>query len=63
MPTKVKTLISLIVVAVAIAGYVLQAQLGQIGPKYAVIFLGAAMVVAMWLFPEVKRDDVNRSMR
>jgi hypothetical protein len=40
---------------VAAATFALQDTLGQTGPKYAVIFLGVLMVVAMWLFPEVTR--------
>lgn len=55
MPNHIKALLSLIVLAVAAAGYVFQAGLGQDGPKYAVAFLGAFMVVAMWMFPEVQR--------
>lgn len=55
MPITVKLTISLIVVLVAAATFALQDTLGQTGPKYAVIFLGVLMVVAMWLFPEVTR--------
>lgn len=55
MPTHVKTMLSLLVLAVAAAGYVFQEALGQEGPKYAVAFLGAFMVIAMWVFPEVQR--------
>ncbi len=55
MPIKVKLTISLVVILVAAAAFALQDALGQTGPKYAVIFLGVAMVAAMWLFPEVTR--------
>jgi hypothetical protein len=55
VPITVKLTISLIVVLVAAATFALQDALGQTGPKYAVIFLGLLMVVAMWLFPEVTR--------
>jgi len=61
MPTHVKILISLIVALVAAAAYVLQDHLGQTGPKYAVVFLGIFMIIAMWLFPEVSRKDVRSS--
>ncbi|MCS0497227.1 hypothetical protein [Ancylobacter mangrovi] len=57
MPAVVKLTISLIVILAAAAGYALQAHLGQVGPKYAVVLLGIFMVVAMWLFPEVTRDE------
>lgn len=60
MPKIVKLTISLLVVLVAAAAYALQAQLGHTGPKYAVIFLGAFMVVAMWLFPEVSRKEGHK---
>ncbi|QIB32960.1 hypothetical protein [Ancylobacter pratisalsi] len=63
MPTIVKVTISLIVILVAAAGYVLQAHLGQIGPKYAVLFLGVFMVVAMWMFPEVTRKETEKRTR
>lgn len=55
MPKKVKITISLVVILVAATAYALQDALAQTGPKYAVIFLGVAMVAAMWLFPEVTR--------
>lgn len=55
MPTRVKLILSLVVLAVAAAGYAFQAGLGMSGPKYAVAFLGVFMVVAMWVFPEVQR--------
>lgn len=60
MPTRVKLSISLLVILVAAAGYALQAHLGQSGPKYAVLFLGAFMVIAMWLFPEVNRKEAGK---
>lgn len=56
MPNHVKLAISVVVSLAAIAGYVFQDNLGQAGPKYAVLFLGVLMVGALWLFPEVKKD-------
>ena len=55
MPTHIKFILSLVVLAVAAAGYAFQGMLGQEGPKYAVAFLGVFMVIAMWVFPEVQR--------
>lgn len=55
MPNHIKVILSLVVLAVAAAGYVFQSSLGLTGPKYAVAFLGLFMVVAMWMFPEVQR--------
>lgn len=57
MPFPVKFTLSLIVIAVAIAAFFFQGALGQVGPKYATLFLGIFMVVAMWIFPEVARKE------
>lgn len=56
MPVRIKLAISVIVALIAVAGYFFQDHLGQVGPKYAALFLGALMIGAMWLFPEVKRE-------
>jgi uncharacterized membrane protein YfcA len=60
MPFPVKLALSVIVIAVAIAAYYFQDAAGQVGPKYAILFLAPFMVVAMWIFPEVNRKDVTR---
>ena len=60
MPLPVKLALSVIVVAVAIAAYYFQDAAGQVGPKYAIMFLAPFMVVAMWIFPEVNRKDSTR---
>ncbi len=56
MPVRIKLAISVFVALIAVAGYFFQDHLGQAGPKYAALFLGALMIGAMWLFPEVKRE-------
>jgi len=55
MPNHIKIILSLLVLAVTAASYVFQASVGQESTKYAVIFLGVFMVIAMWVFPEVAR--------
>lgn len=60
MPNHIKIILSLVVLAVAAAGYAFQAHLGQQGPKLAVAFLGIFMVVAMWVFPEVQRRPTDK---
>ncbi len=60
MPVRIKLAISLAVALIAIAGYFFQDHIGQVGPKYAVLLLGALMIGAMWLFPEVKREAPAR---
>jgi hypothetical protein len=57
MPFPIKLALSVAVVLVAVAAYYYQSSLGQVGPKYAVLFLGVFMVAAMWVFPEVTRKE------
>jgi uncharacterized membrane protein YfcA len=59
MPARIKFIFSIIVVLTAIAGYYFQAELGQIGPRYAALAFGLIAVVSMWIFPEVshKKDQ------
>lgn len=57
MPVKIKLMLSLLVVVVtAITAYA-QHSIGHGRIQYLVVFLGFAMVFAMWLFPEVKREE------
>jgi hypothetical protein len=60
MPFRVKLAVSILVVLVAAAGFWYQELLGQIGPKYAVAILACLMLIAMWLFPEVKRTEPRK---
>lgn len=63
MPFKIKFALSLLVVVVtAIATYV-QNSLGHNYVQYLVAFLGLFMVFAMWLFPEVKREETAGGIR
>jgi membrane protein YdbS with pleckstrin-like domain len=57
MPVKIKLMLSLLVIAVAAITTYVQHALGHERIQYLVIFLGFAMVFAMWLFPEVKREE------
>jgi hypothetical protein len=63
MPFPIKFTLSVIVLIVAGAAYLHQDGLGQVGPKYAILFLGVFMVVAMWIFPEVNRKDASSPSR
>jgi hypothetical protein len=57
MPVKIKLGLSFgVVIVTAIAAY-FQHMLGHDRIQYVVAFLGAFMIFAMWLFPEVKRND------
>jgi hypothetical protein len=60
MPFPIKTGLTIIIILVAAAAYVFQDAIGQVGPKYAVLFLGAFMAAAMWIFPEVTRKEGRR---
>ena len=63
MPFRIKFALSLLVVLVtAIVAY-WQNILGHDRIQYVVAFLGAFMIFAMWLFPEVKRDESAEGVR
>jgi hypothetical protein len=57
MPVRIKLGLSLLVVLVAAAAAYFQHRLGHDRIQYVVAFLGCFMIFAMWLFPEVKRDE------
>lgn len=63
MPVKIKLMLSLLVVAVAAITAYVQHAIGHERIQYLVIFLGFAMVFAMWLFPEVKREETAGGVR
>jgi hypothetical protein len=63
MPVKIKLGLSLLVVlATALAAWY-QHVLGHDRIQYVVAFLGFFMIFAMWLFPEVKRDESAGGVR
>jgi hypothetical protein len=57
MPVRIKLGLSLLVVLVTMAACYFQYRLGHDRIQYVVAFLGAFMIFAMWLFPEVKREE------
>jgi hypothetical protein len=57
MPVKIKLGLSLITVLVAAIAFYHQHVVGHDRIQYVVAFLGFFMIFAMWLFPEVKRDE------
>jgi hypothetical protein len=63
MPVKIKLALSLLVVLVAAAASYGQHVLGHDRIQYVVAFLGFFMIFAMWLFPEVKRDETAGGVR
>jgi len=63
MPVKIKLALSLIVVIVAAIAAYIQNSLGHSYVQYLVAFLGFFMVFAMWLFPEVKREETAGGVR
>lgn len=63
MPVRIKLGLSLMVVVVAAIAFYFQHLLGHNRIQYVVAFLGFFMIFAMWLFPEVKRDDDAGSAR
>jgi hypothetical protein len=63
MPVKIKLGLSLLVVLVAALTAYYQHLLGHDRIQYVVAFLGFFMIFAMWLFPEVKRDESAGGVR
>jgi hypothetical protein len=57
MPVKIKLGLSLLVIVVAAIACYAQHALGHERIQYVVAFLGFFMIFAMWLFPEVKREE------
>jgi hypothetical protein len=56
MPFRIKITLSIAVLLVMAGAYLFQDSLGHTGPKYAVLFLGIFMTIALWVFPEVSRN-------
>ncbi|NGX96839.1 MAG: hypothetical protein G4V63_16980 [Candidatus Afipia apatlaquensis] len=63
MPVKIKLALSLVVIIVAAVAFYMQHTLGHERVQYLVAFLGIFMVFAMWLFPEVKREETAGGIR
>ena len=63
MPVKIKLGLSLVVVLVAALAAYFQHTLGHDRLQYVVLFLGFFMIFAMWLFPEVKREELAGGVR
>ena len=63
MPVRIKLGLSGLVVLVAAIAAFYQHALGHERIQYVVAFLGFFMIFAMWLFPEVKRDETAGGVR
>jgi ATP/ADP translocase len=63
MPVRIKLGLSLLVVLVTALAAYYQHMLGHDRIQYVVAFLGFFMIFAMWLFPEVKRDESAGGVR
>jgi hypothetical protein len=63
MPVKIKLGLSFLVVLVTAIAFYAQHLLGHDRIQYVVAFLGFFMIFAMWLFPEVKRDETAGGAR
>ena len=57
MPVRIKLGLSVLTVLVAAIAAYYQHILGHDRLQYVVAFLGFFMIFAMWLFPEVKREE------
>jgi hypothetical protein len=63
MPVKIKLGLSFVVVLVAALACYFQHIAGHDRIQYVVAFLGFFMIFAMWLFPEVKREETAGGVR
>jgi hypothetical protein len=63
MPVKIKLGLSLVTILVAAVAAYYQHRLGHDKIQFVVIFLGCFMIFAMWLFPEVKREETSGGVR
>ena len=63
MPVRIKLGLSLLVVLVAAVACYFQHLGGHDRIQYVVAFLGCFMIFAMWLFPEVRRDEAAGAVR
>jgi hypothetical protein len=63
MPVKIKLGLSFGVVIVATIAAYFQHMLGHGRVQYLVAFLGFFMIFAMWLFPEVRREESASGVR
>ncbi|MBX9645906.1 MAG: hypothetical protein K2X57_02490 [Xanthobacteraceae bacterium] len=63
MPARIKIGLSFVVVLVAAIAAWFQHALGHDRLQYVVAFLGCFMIFAMWLFPEVKREESAGGVR
>jgi hypothetical protein len=63
MPVRIKLALSLLVVLVSAVAVYYQHRLGHDRTQYVVAFLGFFMIFAMWLFPEVKREESAGGVR
>jgi hypothetical protein len=63
MPVKIKLGLSLVTILVAAIAAYYQHRLGHDKIQFVVIFLGCFMIFAMWLFPEVKREETSGGVR
>jgi hypothetical protein len=55
MPHHIKFMLSLSCLVTAAAAYYYMSRTEQIGPSYAVAFLGVFATISMWVFPEVMK--------
>jgi hypothetical protein len=63
MPVKIKLGLSLVTILVAAIATWYQHLLGHDRIQYVVAFLGLFMIFAMWLFPEVKREETSGGVK
>ena len=57
MPTNIKLLLSILVVVVSGTMFHVQRDFENIMPSYASLFVGVLMILGMWIFPDVRKEN------
>ena len=57
MPTNIKLLLSILVVVASGAIYHFQRDLENIISSYTSLFVGLLMILGMWIFPDVRKEN------
>jgi len=57
MPANIKLLLSILVVVASGAMFHFQRDLENVVPAYACLFVGLLMILGMWIFPEVRKEN------
>lgn len=60
MPTKIKLLLSVLVVVISGTVFYMQRDVENIIPSYVSLLVGLLMILGMWIFPDVRKQDPTK---